>query len=118
MVRKWADVSAGRRAKPGAAEAIARHRQRLEAEIDAHDLRLQELRRACGKTQQEVATALGTPQGAVSRLEGQEDLYLSTLRRYIEALGGRLEMRAVFEDASVNFAELVDEPAAVPAGSR
>ena len=40
-------------------------------------------------------------QANISRIERQEDLKLSTLERYIEALGGRLEVRAVFDDGDV-----------------
>jgi hypothetical protein len=44
------------------------------------------------------AELLGISQGNVSRLEGRSDVYLSTLRSYIEALGGHLEIAAVFDD--------------------
>jgi len=52
-------------------------------------------------TQVELARKLGLAQATVSKVEGQADLYLSTLRRYIEAMGGYLELRAVFPDAEV-----------------
>jgi hypothetical protein len=46
----------------------------------------------------DVAGRLGVSQGNVSELERREDLYLSTLREYVEALGGTLELTAVFDD--------------------
>jgi transcriptional regulator with XRE-family HTH domain len=48
---------------------------------------LAEIRRAAGRTQVELATALGTSQGQISRIERQSDLLLSTLRAYLTALG-------------------------------
>jgi hypothetical protein len=49
-------------------------------------------------TQVALAERLHMAQPSVSRLERQADLYVSTLRRYIEAIGGRLEIHAVFPD--------------------
>jgi len=59
--------------------------------------RLFELRKARGVTQVDVAERLGVSQGNVSELERRDDLFLSTLRGYVEALGGRLEVAAVFD---------------------
>ena len=66
-------------------------------------LALAELRAHRKVTQQELATLLEVTQANVSRVEHQDDLYLSTLRSYIEAMGGRLELRAVFPDVSVEL---------------
>ncbi|MBX5443664.1 XRE family transcriptional regulator [Sphaerobacter sp.] len=52
-------------------------------------------------TQQEVARALDVSQANISRIEHQDDLYVSTLKSYVEALGGRLEINAVFPDQTV-----------------
>lgn len=52
-------------------------------------------------TQVELAEAIGMPQSAVSRLERQPDLLVSTLRRYVEATGGRLHLIAVFDEYEV-----------------
>jgi transcriptional regulator with XRE-family HTH domain len=54
-----------------------------------------------GASQAEVASALEVTQANVSRIEHEEDVYLSTLRGYIEALGGKLELSAVFPDGAV-----------------
>ena len=53
---------------------------------------LKELRAAVGKAQAEIAAVLKIKQPSVSKLERQADMYLSTLRKYIEAIGGDLEL--------------------------
>lgn len=68
------------------------------------ELSLSELRQKQGKTQVEVAKSLGIQQPNVAQLEQRDDLYLSTLRKYVEVLGGRLELTAHFPDgASANI---------------
>ena len=70
-------------------------------------LRLGDIREAVGKTQVELAAELGLGQGSVSKIESAADMYLSTLRRYIEALGGELEVLARFpEGTAVPIASL------------
>jgi DNA-binding XRE family transcriptional regulator len=73
---------------------VEEHKRELVAEIIAY--KLQEMRKMREVTQQEVATALGIGQPGVSRLENGNDPHLSTIREYVEALGGRLELTAVF----------------------
>ena len=53
-----------------------------------------------------IAERLKIPQGAVSRMEKRSDLLLSTLREYVGALGGKLELRAVFPDADFELETL------------
>jgi hypothetical protein len=82
-------------------------------EIDAgkramHDIiALTELRERRDMTETEVTDASSTSQPSVSTRESLihecEDIYLSTLRHYIEALGGRLEMTAVFPDETIRL---------------
>jgi DNA-binding XRE family transcriptional regulator len=60
-------------------------------------LSLRTLREGAGKTQVEMAELLGINQTSVSRLEHREDTSVSTLRRYAEALGAKLEVVFVFE---------------------
>ncbi len=57
---------------------------------------LRSLRAAIGKTQVDVSEATGIAQSEVSRIEGRDDALVSTLRRYVEALGGKLEIVAAF----------------------
>lgn len=72
------------------------------------EMALHELRQAREKTQQDVARALNVNQPAVAKLEQRADIYVSNLRRYIEALGGTLEITARFPDASVSITNFSD----------
>ena len=56
-------------------------------------------------TQAKLAEASGVNQGEVSKIEHRTDLYLSTLAEYVKALGGRLEIRAVFTDREVRITQ-------------
>ncbi len=60
------------------------------------EMPLQQLRAARELTQQQMATLLDVNQSEVSRIEKRTDMYLSTLASYIKAMGGVLELRAVF----------------------
>ena len=53
---------------------------------------LRALRKATGKAQTDIASSLGISQPSVSKIEKQTDMYLSTLRNYVEAAGGDLEL--------------------------
>lgn len=64
----------------------------------AEEASLRQLREARRKSQTEVAERLHTTQAAISRLEKRADVYLSTLRKYVEAMGGSLEIVATFPD--------------------
>lgn len=66
-------------------------------------LALAELRKAREITQQSIATEMDVSQANISRVEHQDDVFLSTLRGYVAALGGRLELRAVFPDETVEL---------------
>lgn len=73
----------------------AERRKRIETRFD--ELKgevesLGELRRAAGKAQAEIATALNIKQPSVSKIEKQADMYLSTLKSYVEAIGGELDL--------------------------
>lgn len=72
------------------------------------------LRKARELTQVELAERLGVTQASVAGLESRVDLQLSTLARYIRALGGELEVRAVWPDGDFNVLEL---PGIVPAAA-
>jgi transcriptional regulator with XRE-family HTH domain len=98
MTRNYRELQAELEARPDHAELAAAAKARLEAEDEAYFRRLTELRQARALTQVTVAEKLHMAQPTVSRLERQADFYVSTLRRYIEALGGRLEIHASFPD--------------------
>ena len=76
-------------------------RKKIDArarDLIAEEMSLRELREAQRLTQVHMAEALGIGQDSVSRLEKRTDLLLTTLRGYIEALGGRLSLIAEFPD--------------------
>jgi transcriptional regulator with XRE-family HTH domain len=66
---------------------------------------LGELRKAQEMTQLHLAEILGVNQGEVSKIEHRSDICVSTLAEYIEAMGGRLEIRAVFRDREVRITQ-------------
>jgi hypothetical protein len=70
---------------------------------------LEELRKARSLSQDDVAATLTVGQPAVAKLEKRRDMHVSNLRRYIEALGGTLELTARFADASVALADIGEE---------
>lgn len=80
-------------AKEGGAAALERARAAL-----AEEIRLYELRHAEAVSQAELAGRLEVTQGAISKFEHADDVRVSTLREYLEALGARLELVAVFDD--------------------
>jgi len=67
------------------------------------DRTLDQIRTKRGLTQSRVSAVLGMTQAAVSKLEFRSDSYISSVRRFIEALDGRLELHAVFPDESVRI---------------
>ena len=67
-------------------------------ELVAREMSLRELRHAVNKTQKTVARTLNMGQEGISRLEKRSDLLLSTLRNYVEAVGGSLTLVAQFPD--------------------
>jgi len=101
----------------------AKSRKKVEArtaELIAEEMSLSDLRKAMGKTQVKMAKALGIKQEGVSRLEKRSDLLLSTLRGYVEAMGGELQLVATFPDrepvALSGVAEI--EPHQIPAKAK
>jgi hypothetical protein len=74
-------------------ERVERLNQEVRSELLAMHLR--ELREAAGKTQSEVAVVAEMTQAELSKVERRDDHLVSTLRRYVEALGGELELVAV-----------------------
>ena len=85
---------------------MSRERQdkiRRDAEEELLQLDLRGLRELLGKTQQEIAALLERSQGQVSETERRQDVRLSTLRSYVEALGGELEVVATFGDKRIKL---------------
>lgn len=79
----------------------SKRRKKIEAravELISEEMALRELRKAHHRTQASMAKQLGISQDGVSRLEKRSDLLLSTLRNYVEAMGGNLRLVAEFPD--------------------
>jgi DNA-binding transcriptional regulator YiaG len=100
------------------AQLRARMAPEAQAKAEAEALRLEEemnlaeVRRALKLSQEEIAQTLQIGQGSVAKIEKRADMYVSTVRRFIEAMGGELEIIARFPHHSVrirNFAELSEK---------
>jgi predicted XRE-type DNA-binding protein len=91
--------------------------QRVRQELQR--MALEELRSAKQLTQSDMAEMLDVPQSSISRIEQRADMYLSTLRNYIHAVGGELRIQAVFPDGGTvvidRFGEYEERPYVVEA---
>jgi predicted transcriptional regulator len=97
-LHRWNDIKRGKLSDKRVAE--------LEKKVadELLEMSLRELRESLGITQQALAEAVGMAQSEVSRLERRDDHYVSTLRKVVEALGGELEVSAVFGKKRVRVA--------------
>jgi len=114
MAKKFSELAA--KLSP---TALAKAQARTQAMLA--EMPLYELRRARGLSQQALANLLHVQQPAIAKLERRTDMYISTLRSHIEAMGGQLEIIAHFPDGAVkinNFADMDTQGMAVaePAG--
>jgi len=82
-------------------ERLARSEERVKKMLA--EMPLHELREARRLTQEQLGEQLGVAQAEVSKLERRTDMYVSTLGRIIQAMGGRLELRAIFPDGEVTI---------------
>lgn len=87
----------------------ARERARSKAERLIEEMPLNELRAARKLTQEKLAENLNVKQAAVSKLERRADMYVSTLREFISAMGGELEITARFPDGSVRINQFQED---------
>jgi DNA-binding transcriptional regulator YiaG len=102
---KWADIKA--RTKPEVRKRIEAESRRL-----SDDLHLAQLRKARGLTQETMAELLGVSQAEVSKMERRTELYVGTLRKFIEAMNGELVLAARFPDGIEVPIRLTEEDAA------
>lgn len=102
MTKTWKEITGSRPDTTQRQDAYEAGRREAIAEIVAYHLA--ELRKLRKVTQVELARQLGIAQPSLSALEHRSDVQLSTLRDYIEALGGHLEISAVFDDIKVPVA--------------
>ena len=96
--RKFSEIARPIMEDPERRAWVEQEMRIMEAITTLHQAREQR-----GVTQTELARALDVSQANVSRTERKEDLFLSTIRRYVAALGGELEVRAVFPDQTVRL---------------
>lgn len=73
------------------------------------EMPLDELRAARQLTQESLADLLGIKQASISKMERRTDMYISTLTKFIEAMGGTLEIRACFPEGSVRIKQFSEE---------
>jgi len=99
--RSFAELRA--RMSPEAQAEAAAAAQRLGEEMDLADVR-----RALKLSQEEIGQLLQIGQGSVAKIEKRTDMYVSTLRRFIEAMGGELEIVARFADHTVKIRTFSD----------
>ncbi len=93
---RWKDIR--RKVSPDKEEASRRW-----VANELLQMSLREVREIAGKTQEEVAEITEIAQGELSKIERREDHLVSTVRRYIEALGGELFVVARFDDKSIRL---------------
>jgi transcriptional regulator with XRE-family HTH domain len=98
-VKKWSEI----RAKKFSPDELRQIDGEVETELIEMDLRA--LREAVGLTQEELAQRVEITQSQLSKLERREDHRISTLRRYVQALGGTLEICAVVDGKRIKLAE-------------
>lgn len=96
-IHKWNDLKRERITD----DRLSEIQRQVQQEI--LEMNLAAMRDLIGKTQSEVAAEMGSTQSEVSRSERREDHLVSTLREYVRALGGELELTARFGDKSVRL---------------
>jgi transcriptional regulator with XRE-family HTH domain len=101
MAHRWEDLR-----HKSSVEKRAQIARRAEETI--RGLKLDQLREARNLTQTRLAQALRVNQGAVSKMEKRTDMYVSTLRSYLKAMGAELQIRAIFPDGEVVIEQFED----------
>ncbi len=95
MLRRRRESEVGRNVNQVIADLPLDRQARIDAryrEVKDEVEGLRELRQVAGKAQADIANALNIKQPSVSKIEKQADMYLSTLRSYVEAIGGELDL--------------------------
>jgi transcriptional regulator with XRE-family HTH domain len=89
----------------------ARAKAKAKADVMMQEMLLSELRQARKLSQEKIAASLKVKQAAISKLERRTDMYISTLRGFVKAMGGDLEITVRFPEGSVkiNQFEEIDE---------
>ncbi len=101
MAHKWRDIR-------GTFSPESEAEIRRQVELVPVVMQLHRLREARNLTQTSLAQVLNVNQGAVSKLERRADMYVSTLRSYLKAMGAELQIRAIFPDGEVVIEQFED----------
>ena len=101
MAQNWREIR--RTLSP---EQEEKTRQYVKSVVEA--VTLNQLREARSLTQANLAAVLGINQGSVSKMEKRTDMYVSTLRNFIQAMGGELQIKAVFPEGEVTIEQFKD----------
>lgn len=96
--RSWSEIRNRMHDSPEARAKIDEGKRIMDTIMTLHQLREQ-----MGVSQEALARAWETSQANVSKIERKDDLYLSSIRRYVEALGGEMEVHAVFPDQTIEL---------------
>jgi DNA-binding XRE family transcriptional regulator len=107
MTRSFSELT--KDLSPERRERIEQRKEQLREEMT-----LSELRKAFLLTQDTLAITLNVKQAEISKIENRADMLMSTLRNFVQAMGGDLEVRAVFPDRTIeiaNFSSLAGKPA-------
>lgn len=111
--KSWHEIQV--RHSKRSSEERAATKARAIADLEIECMTLAQIRRARALTQTTMAQVTGMAQGDISRLERRTDSYIGTVRRFVEALGGKLTMIAEFPDSPPieieGFGNLADSPA-------
>ena len=112
MTRSFSELT--KDLSPERRERIEQRKEQLRQEMT-----LAELRRAFSLTQDTLAKNLNVKQAEISKIENRADMLMSTLRNFVQAMGGDLEVRAVFPDRSIaisTFSSLASKPGKLRTG--
>jgi DNA-binding XRE family transcriptional regulator len=101
VAHNWRDIR--RKLSP---EQEEKTRQYVKSVVEAASLN--QLREARSLTQANLAGILGVNQGSVSKMEKRTDMYVSTLRSFIQAMGGQLQIKAVFPEGDIEIVQFKD----------
>jgi DNA-binding XRE family transcriptional regulator len=101
VAHNWRDIR--RKLSP---EQEEKTRQYVKSVVEA--VTLNQLREARSLTQANLAGILGVNQGSVSKMEKRTDMYVSTLRSFIQAMGGQLQIKAVFPEGDIEIEQFKD----------
>lgn len=101
MAHKWRDIR-------GTFSPEAEAKIRRQVQLAPLIMRLYQLREARNLTQTSLAQTLKVNQGAVSKMEKRTDMYVSTLRSYLKAMGAELQIKAIFPDGEVLIDQFED----------